>query len=87
MTEINKARTGVGLNSYTFTNASIVKDFTIITENDIQELRTSANAAYKAVKGSDYSFTNSLSDSDIDKTIRRGQDVLDIQTLLTNLSK
>ena len=87
MTEINKARTGVGLAAYTFTNASIVEDFTIITENDIQELRTSANAAYKEVTGNDYVFTNSLSDSDINKTIRRGQDVLDIQTLLTNLSK
>lgn len=87
MTEINKARADVGLTAYTFTNASIVKDFTIITENDIQELRTSSNAVYKNVQGKDYTFTNALSDSDINKTTRRGQDVLDIQTLLTNLTK
>ena len=84
-TEVNKARTSFGLQSYTFTTASIVADFTPITAKDIQELQTAANDVYKSEKGSDYTFADKINNTDTNKTVIVKQNLIDIQNLLDSL--
>jgi hypothetical protein len=84
--EVNKARTSFGLNSYTFSTATIVADFTPIKANDITELQTAANAVYQAAKGSNYTFNDTLNSTDINKTKIVNQNLKDIQNLLDDLS-
>lgn len=83
--QLNVARTNMGLASYTFSNTSVVSNFTVVHLNDIKEAQTQINEIYKAAGKSTTNFSGKSymqPNAEVSK-----EAITDIQKLLDALGK
>lgn len=79
--EVNKVLTAMGQTTVTFTNSPVVSNFTIITWEDILQMRQGTSTAYNLRTGSNPNYSTG---GGVDEFIEN-QKIIDIQDLLTYL--
>jgi len=79
--EVNKVLTAMGQTTVTFTNSPVVSNFTIITWEDILQMRQGTSTAYNLRTGNNPNYSTG---GGVDEFIEN-QKIIDIQDLLTYL--